>query len=139
MKSIKLLVGACALLAASTSINAQIVGHYTVEHMMTRNVEVQGLVSYAIYSISCSSNFAPLARLDPQMDNLSLHVNPGEVTDRHGRHGACPYIEFGFPVGTASFYAQPDNTGVLDFSIVNTTKRNFEVICNINQQAELKA
>jgi hypothetical protein len=124
------------------SAQAQQIEPINVASMGTKSIEVSGLRHYYIYSISCTSNFALKAKMgnlfsakQATMHNyLTLHVNPGEVTDKHGKHGAEPVYEFGYPVGNTYFYAQPDATGVIDFSVVNTTHSNYKITCTVNHQ-----
>lgn len=116
------------------NVRAEQVGHYYLEGVSAVNVAMYGLNHKNTYAVSCTSTYAALSRVQDEVDKLSLHVNPGEVTDRHGRHGVDADYDFGVPVGTASFFAQPDAGGNIDFSIVNTLPQTFEVLCNLNLQ-----
>lgn len=86
-----------------------------------------------VYAISCSSNLYTLSA-ESLVDSLSIHVNPGEVTDRHGQHGENPDYTFPAPVGAVSFFAQPDSVGTIDFNVSNITTHHYFVACNINRQ-----
>jgi hypothetical protein len=129
--SIAMFVSSSILSVAS---HAEMIGRYYIEGVSAQSVGVPSLNPERVYAISCSASFDNLKRSLEDVDKLSLHVNPGEVTDRYGRHGVKADYDFGVPVGVANFYAMPDASGNIDFSIVNTLARRFDVLCNINLQ-----
>lgn len=130
------------LFSAMSSGYAGGIGQLDVDTMGSRNAEVTGLHDYYTYAVSCTSNYNLVSTNTVMKDvtnlhddgNLTLYVNPGEVTDSEGQHGVEHIFYFGMPVGSIHFYAQPDSTGVIDFSIVNTTLSNYSVTCSVNAQ-----
>lgn len=119
----------------SFNVLAEPIESFPLMGMHSRHVNLYSLNSHAVYAVSCTSDFVDFLKASSDdMDKLSLQVNPGEVTDRHGRHGVTPSYDFPAPVGTAYFFAEPDATGSIDFAVVNTTQQSFYIFCNINQQ-----
>ncbi len=131
MKLKSIFVASCAALCTFNVAYADQIDAFHLEPNQTRYLNPRGLDSNHVYAVSCGSTLVHFSAKD-DIDTVSIHVNPGEVTDRHGRHGANPDYEFPAPIGSVSFYAQPDSTGVIDFNVSNTTQEHYFIFCNIN-------